>query len=124
MSVMAGDDWAEQLNDVAVLYRMRDEESVKAYLRSHSTLIPILREARAHIVAVFGPEVEADLRLPSFVDSDYGGDLLAMIQCHSDADEALDALDKLWDVWWMNASEQPDARPLYIGVEYAGEVET
>jgi len=41
-----------------------------------------------------------------------------MIQSDLDAD---DALDRLWDEWWGDASGRPESWPLYIGVEYAAE---
>lgn len=83
----------------------------------------ILIEARPQLERHFGCDVNVELRLARDYESDYGGNLLAMVQSHREADDAIALLDRFWQDWWMDASARPEAWPLYIDVEYASDPE-
>jgi hypothetical protein len=110
-----------KVDELERLYRLPDEEKVKAYLSARPGMVDLLLEARPHIESQFGSDVVVELRFPRN-EGDFDGELLAMIQSNLDADPSLDRFDRLWDGWWGDASGRPESWPLYIGVEYAREL--
>jgi hypothetical protein len=110
-----------KVDELERLYRLSGADKVKAYLGTHPEMIDLLLEARPHIESQFGVGAIVDLRFPRN-EGDFDGELLAMIQSNLDADPALDRFDKFWDAWWGDASGRPESWPLYIGVEFAGEL--
>jgi|SRR5471030_106068 hypothetical protein len=113
---------AAKIDELATLYRIPDGGKIKEYLAACPELVDVLLEAYPHIALQFGSGAIVELRFPRDYENDRERDLLAMIQSNLDADAALDRLDTLWDEWWGDASGRRDAWPLYIGVEYAGEL--
>ena len=110
-----------KIEDLERYYRMPEGDRIKAYLADHQEIADILLEARPHIELQFGRDVVVALRLPRDYEGDRQGELLAMIQSHNDADDAVDRFDRLWDAWFCDASGRRESWPLYIGVEYAAE---
>jgi hypothetical protein len=112
---------AAKIDDLQKFCRFADEDRIKQYLTAHPELVDLLLEARPHIELQFGRGTVVELRFPRDYEGDYQGELLAMIQSHLDADDALDRFDKLWDEWWGDASGRCESWPLYVGIEYTGE---
>jgi len=113
---------ATKIGELERFYRMPEAEKIKAYLAARPELVDILLEGRPHIELQFGRGAVVELRFPRDYEGDHEGQLLAMIQSHLDADAALDGFDRFWDEWWGDASGRRRSWPLYIGVEYAGEL--
>jgi hypothetical protein len=111
-----------KIDELEKVYRMTEGEKIKAYFAAHPEIVDILLDARPHIESQFGRGAVVELRFPRDYEGDYAGELLAMIQCHLAADAALDKFDRLWDEWWGDASARRESWPLYIGVEYVGEL--
>jgi len=113
---MAESTTLTRFEDVQHLYRVSEVDKVGEYLASRPELADFLVEARPHVESHFGRGISVELRFPRNYDGEHSAELLAMIQSDLDAD---DALDRLWDEWWGDASGRPESWPLYIGVEYA-----
>jgi hypothetical protein len=111
-----------KVDELDKLYRLPDAGKVKAFLADRPELLDILLEARPQIELQFGQGVVVELRFPRDGEGDFERELLAMIQSNRDADTALDGWDRLWDSWWGDVSGRPESFPLYIVVEYTGEL--
>jgi hypothetical protein len=109
------------VDELEKLYRLTDADKVTAFLSERPGLLDILLEARPQIELHFGKDVVVELRFPRG-EADFDGELLAMVQSKLDAETALDRMDRLWDQWWGDASGRPESFPLYIGVDYAGDI--
>lgn len=90
---------------VTVHYDVDEPEAVHRFLEEHDHLAPLLLEMRAHVSRIFGPTVPVRLKL--IVDPegpDKEADLVASIRTSLPIDEAVDALDRLDETWWLEAS--------------------
>jgi hypothetical protein len=112
---------ASQIDELVRQYLISERDRVMSYLATHGELVGVLLDARPHLEKFFGHDVQIALRLADGIEADRTGELLAMVQSHLDADAALELSDRFWDDWWKENSARPEAWPLYIDVEYAGE---
>lgn len=90
---------------------VRDEPEVRRMLQAHPDLVPLIREAAEHLVQ-FIPD--ARLTLEVVTDPEYGGDeeLLLWAATSLPALEALAALDRFDDAWWLHNARR--ARGLFF----------
>jgi hypothetical protein len=112
---------ASQMDELVRQYLIPEKDTVMSYFATHRELVGLLLDARPHLEKFFGHDVQIELRLADGIESDRTGELLAMVQSHLDADAALELIGRFWDDWWKQNSGRPEAWPLYIDVEYAGE---
>jgi hypothetical protein len=110
-----------KIDKLEKLYRVPGGDKLKAYLTGRPDVLDILIEAYPHLERQFGPNAVVELRFLRAYESDYEGDLLAMVQSQAEAHTALDRFDKFWDEWSGDASASRASWPICIGVEYSGE---
>ena len=83
-------------------YAVRDRRTVERFLARHRFLVPVLREARQSIAETFGPETPVILEVST--DPEKGDSaLFARIETALPVPAALDRLNRLYDVWWLDA---------------------
>lgn len=93
---------AEPTIELPRLFAPVQEDGVRAFLRDHPFLLPLLVELRRQVDTLFGPwaPVLLDLR----TDPDEGDTaLFARIQSDAEFDESMRRLDRLYDAWWLDA---------------------
>jgi len=112
---------ASRMDELVRQYLIPERDTVTRYLATHREIVGLLLDARPHLEKLFGHDVQIELRLADGIESDGTGELLAIVQSHLDADAALELIGRFWDDWWQENSARPEAWPLYIDVEYAGE---
>jgi hypothetical protein len=91
--------------DLVEGFDVTDTAMVHNILADQDSLVPLLRELRSITSEVFGPATAVMLR--SVIDPESPvseRDLLATIQAPLSLDEAMDALDRLDALWWLDAS--------------------
>jgi hypothetical protein len=86
------------MSEIRRLYVMVNETSVSDYLRSHRRVPPLLVNAVPQLREFFG-----NVTLSLFATSDENGwDMLyAAVQWRGEPQEALAALDRFDDAWWL-----------------------
>ena len=83
-------------------YAVRDRRTAERFLARHRFLVPVLREARRSIAAMFGPETPVILEVST--DPEEGDSaLFARIETALPDPAALDRLNRLYEEWWLDA---------------------
>ena len=93
----------QSIEDLTSLYAFRGTEEVVRFLNAYPHVIPLLIEARPHIVRHFGPETPVMLEVvPDRESGDEEDDeLFALIQTELPPEEAMPRLDAIRNDWWL-----------------------
>jgi hypothetical protein len=94
-------------------YELRDELSIKAYLRKYPFLIRLLLEAKTQVTHIFGEETKPALQI-SIDPNDWSAQLFIVIPTQLNVDEISVLFDQLDKEWWIEASEKADYRMNFI----------
>jgi hypothetical protein len=85
-------------NKLRLLYVMHDETSVLSYLRTHRRIPELLVEAIAQLRLCFG---DPPISLSAKTDENAWEMLYATVQWSGEPKDALAALDRFDDAWWL-----------------------
>lgn len=85
-------------DDIRRLFVVADERSVFDYLRSHRRVPSLLIESVPHLRRLFG---DAALSLRATSDEDGWDMLYATVRWAGEPEDALRALDRFDDEWWL-----------------------
>jgi hypothetical protein len=96
----------ESLNHVFDLYSLRDRSQVSGYLEAHREVIPVLVEAYGRIQSRFGSGTPVVLRVISEPGNRQSSELFALISTSFPVDQALEAMRRFDEEWWLNVPEQ------------------
>lgn len=94
-------------------FELRDEVSVRAYLRKYPFLFTILFEAKKQVDRIFGEKTKTVLQV-SFDPNDLSSQLFIVIPTALNAKQALVLLDQLDHEWWLEAAKRTDFRLNFI----------
>lgn len=96
------------------LYTFWEPTEVLQFLEKYPFLVPLLLEAKGHIIHYFP---DSPLFLEYIPDPEIDNHLLALhIGTDLDSESAMDTLDQLYKDWWVNVSIQSQGK-LCIDVE-------
>jgi hypothetical protein len=108
---------AQHEADISAIRRcfvLKDEASVTNFLRDHRTIPQLLMEALPHLEKHFGPHTVFALKATT--DEDGSRNLYAVALWTGEAREAMNALDKFEDAWWL-ANSHPASGSLNFTYE-------
>jgi hypothetical protein len=88
---------------LAKLYTFNDYVSVANFLRGNTFLLNVLLEAHDKIQTYFGLHTNVVLEVFTDHEAENDQELFALIQANLSIEEELDALDKLYEGWWLDA---------------------
>ena len=94
------------LDRVAELYRFRNPDDVRAFLREHPEVVEPLLEAIEVIPRYFGAEAPLALAVEWARESDGRPELIALIGTDLDADASLAALRRFDEEWGIEAMQR------------------
>jgi len=95
---------ASSIDEIMGMYEISekdDEEKIREFMENHDHIIPILKEAKEHIISVFGDCVRIILEL--YYDIEEGWEqLFVIIKSPYDSKKALELELKLGDEWFLD----------------------
>lgn len=90
-------------------YPFVNKEEIENYLIQHSSLLPVLQEAKEQILSVFGENIKISLELHH--DPEEGWDeLFLVIRSPYSAEEALQLEKRLAEEWFLDRMESIQGR--------------
>lgn len=98
-----------ELCDLRQQYELRDEASIRTYLRKYPFLIALLLEAKTQVARIFGEDTKPALQI-SIDPNDWSSQLFVVIPTRLNADTAFALFDQLDQEWWLGASERAEFR--------------
>lgn len=114
-----------QLQWLKEYYVIREETAVQHILRQYPFLVQLLREAYGNIETHF-PDAPVFLdatvdpegvdSYPKTIDAETTEELVIFIATRLPSREAVEALERFYDDWWLNASKAAQGK-LSIGLE-------
>ena len=101
------------LREIKKSFVFRDDDVVAKFLRSHRTVPQLLQEARSQLVKFFGQDVVLGLKV--LTEEDGSRELYIVAEWSGPAREAMNALDRFIDGWWI---EQAGPAASRVSVTY------
>lgn len=90
------------LREIKKSFVFRDDDVVAEFLRSHRTVPQLLQEARSQLVKFFGQDAVFGLKV--LTEEDGSRELYIVAEWSGPAREAMNALDRFIDGWWIEQS--------------------
>lgn len=105
------------IEHLADVYALQDGLKVRAFLRRHPYLVPLLIDARQMISRHFGDEALVTLEVVQDPESEDDPELVAQIHTSAGSSEALHALQRFDEEWWLGALDRARCK-LTIGIRH------
>ena len=96
------------LREIKKSFVFRDDDLVAKFLRSHRTVPQLLQEARPQLVKFFGDDAVFGLKV--LTEEDGSSELYIVAEWSGPAREALNALDRFIDGWWIEQAGPAGSR--------------